>query len=195
MGGAVAPTVRRRPKVARWASVAVAVVVVGLVALLAVSKRTTDTADSPLLGKAAPALSGRTLDGADFDLAANQGKWIVVNFFASWCVPCQQEAPELRRWATAHAAKGDALLVNVLFQDTTTNASRFLDEHGGASWPVVVTDTDTLGLKWGVAKVPETYLVTPSGVVVWKSIQPVTVAMLDGAIARVEQMAKQGATS
>lgn len=185
----------RRPKVARWASLGVAVVAIGLVVVLATSKKQTDTADSPLLGKPAPALIGKTIDGDTFDLAGAQGKWVVVNFFASWCVPCQQEAPELKKWATAHQAKGDATLVNVLFQDTTANAESFLDGHGGATWPVVVTDTDTLGLHWGVAKVPETYLVSPTGTVVWKSIQPVTEAMLDGAIAKVEKMSAEAGTS
>jgi cytochrome c biogenesis protein CcmG/thiol:disulfide interchange protein DsbE len=173
----------------------VAVVALALIVVLAGSKRTGDSAESPLLGKDAPALSGQTLDGATFDLAAQQGKWVVVNFFGSWCVPCQQEAPELRRWATAHQAAGDALLVNVLVNDTPEKARAFLDEHGGATWPVVVTDTDTLGLRWGVAKVPETYLVTPSGVVVWKTIQPVTMQILDDAMAQVERMAQEMSTS
>lgn len=185
----------KRMRLARWLSLCVAVLAVGFVAILATSKKRTDTADSPLLGKAAPALVGQTIDGKGFDLAAEQGKWVVVNFFASWCVPCQLEAPELKKWSTAHAAAGDAILVNVLFQDTTSNAKQFLDSHGGATWPVVVTDTDTLGLHWGVAKVPETYLVTPSGTVVWKSIQPVTQEMLDGAIAKVEEMSAEAATS
>lgn len=185
----------RGPKVARWASLGVAVVALALIVVLATSKRTGDSAESPLLGKPAPALSGQTIDGATFDLAAQQGKWVVVNFFGSWCVPCQQEAPELRRWATAHEATGDAVLVNVLYNDTPTKAKAFLDENGGATWPVVVTDTDTLGLRWGVAKVPETYLVTPNGVIVWKSIQPVTVQILDGAMAEVERMAQEGASS
>lgn len=182
-----APAPRRRPHVARWASAAVGVVVVALIVLLATSKKPTETADSPLLGRREPSLTGRGIDGRPFDIADQSGRWVVVNFFASWCVPCQQEAPELRKWSLAHQATGDAILVNVVFQDSAATAKAFLDRAGGASWPVVVTDTDTIGLDWGVAKVPETYLVSPSGFVVWKSIQPVTQAGLDRVIAEIQR--------
>lgn len=164
---------------ARWAALGVAVVVVALVGLLAISKKQTDSAESPLLGKVAPSLSGATLQGKHFDLVDERGKYVVVNFFASWCQPCRDEAPELRKWALQHQASGDAELVNVLFQDTPSDAKKFFAAYGGASWPVLAVDTDTMGLDWGVAKVPETFVVNPDGVVVTKSISPVTAAQLD----------------
>lgn len=109
---------------------------------------------------------------------------MVVNFFASWCQPCREEAPELREWAQKHEASGDAILVNVLFQDTPAAARSFFAEYGGATWPVLAVDTDTIGLDWGVAKVPETFVVNPAGVVVTKTISTVTAAQLDGFLRR-----------
>ncbi|MBS1847996.1 MAG: TlpA family protein disulfide reductase [Actinobacteria bacterium] len=173
-----------RRSTTRWAVAGVAVVIVALIGLLAVSKTQTDSAASPLLGKTAPPLAGKTLDGGSFDLTSMRGRFVVVNFFASWCQPCQEEAPELRRWAQRHQAKGDAQLVNVLFQDTPAAAEQFFARYGGATWPVLAVGTDTIGLDWGVAKVPETFVVNPQGVVVAKTITTVTESSLDDLLER-----------
>lgn len=173
----------RRSVTARWIAVPVALVVVGLVVLLATSDKHVESAKSPLVGKVAPSLVGETLDGTRFDLSAHRGSFVVVNFFASWCQPCQAEAPELQEWAKRHE-NDDAILVNVLFQDTPEGARAFFDRYGGGDWPVITTDTDTIGLDWGVAKVPETYVIAPNGVVVVKTISTVTAAELDGYLAR-----------
>ncbi len=175
---------RRRRSPVRLAALGVGVVLVALVGLLAVSKTQTESAESPLLGKVAPPLSGTTIDGDHFDLTDERGRFVVVNFFASWCQPCRDEAPELRRWAERHQAAGDAELVNVLFQDTPESARRFFEEFGGSSWPVLAVDTETIGLDWGVAKVPETFVVNPDGVIVAKTISTVTEGELDEMIAR-----------
>ena len=181
------PTVasrRARRSPTRLAAIGVAAVVVALIGVLAISKSTEETADSPLLGKVAPSLAGTTIDGDDFDLTSLRGRFVVVNFFASWCQPCRVEAPELRRWAQRHEAAGDAELVNVLFQDTPEAARTFFEEFGGATWPVLAVDTDTIGLDWGVAKVPETFIVNPDGVVVAKTISNVTETQLDALLVR-----------
>ncbi len=174
----------RRRSMARWATIPVALVVVALVVLLATSDKHVESARSPLVGKVAPRLSGKALDGSEFDLTKLRGKFVVVNFFASWCQPCQMEAPELQRWSDAHSAKGDAVLVNVLFQDTPEDARRFFAKHGGGTWPVLAVGTDSIGLDWGVAKVPETYVINPDGVVVVKTISTVTASELDSYLSR-----------
>lgn len=188
---------RRRPRwsTARLATIPVAAVVIALIVLLAVSHKQTESAASPLIGKVAPALAGPTLDGKSFDLTELRGKFVVVNFFASWCQPCQAEAPELRRWALQHEASGDAVLVNVLFQDTTANAEAFLNRYGGATWPVLTAGSDTIGLDWGVAKVPETFVVNPDGVVVVKSISTVTSRTLDSFIDKYQQLTPSDPTT
>lgn len=178
------PRKRRRRSTTRWAALGVALVVVALIVVLAISKTRTESAESPLLGKVAPSLAGKTLDGGTFDLTSLRGRFVIVNFFASWCQPCRVEAPELRRWAQRHEAAGDAELVNVLFQDTPEAAKAFFAEFGGATWPVLSVDTDTIGLDWGVAKVPETFVVSPDGVVVAKTISTVTESGLDNLIER-----------
>jgi cytochrome c biogenesis protein CcmG/thiol:disulfide interchange protein DsbE len=147
------------------ASVVVGVVMVLLVVLLI----TRDPAEerqsaSPLIGKRAPALDGKVLRGEAFDLGESEG-WVVVNFFASWCVPCIREHPELRAFATAHDATGDARVVSVVYGDSPANVSRFFEANGG-SWTVLDDDQGRTALDWGVAKVPESFVVAPSGLVV-----------------------------
>jgi cytochrome c biogenesis protein CcmG, thiol:disulfide interchange protein DsbE len=172
--------VNRHP--ARWIAVAVGVVLVVFVAVLA----TRDNVDargvsSPLLGKPVPAVTGPTLDGSTFDIDEQRGRWVVVNFFATWCVPCQVEHPELVRFTEEHAALGDVEVVSVAFQDSPEKLDQFFADNGG-DWPVVVGDTGRTALSFGVTGVPESYVVAPDGIVVAKFISGVTAAQLDEVI-------------
>lgn len=173
-----------RPRRRGPALIAAAVVGVVLVALIVVLA-TRDPAqervgDSPLVGRAAPPLSGTTLDGEPFDLDRQRGRWEVVNFFATWCVPCREEHPELVEFARRHAPAGDAGVVSVVFDDDADDVAAFFEENGG-DWPVV--DGEQVILDWAVAAVPESYLVAPNGVVVAKITGGVTADGLDRLLA------------
>lgn len=158
-------TAPRRRRTALFVAVPVAVVVGLLIAALATRSPATDRRTaSPLIGEPAPAIVGETLEGDRFDAGERQGRWLLVNFFASWCVPCRREHPELREFAAEHAEAGDAEVVSVVFGDEPSDARRFFDENGG-DWPVVLDDDGRIALDYGVAGVPESYLVDPLGVV------------------------------
>src|SRR2546422_8983885 len=75
----------------------------------------------------APALPRQVLSGPRVDLASLRGKPALVNFWASWCAPCKQEAPQLER--LARALNGRARLVGVDWNDTTASATEFIREH------------------------------------------------------------------
>ena len=91
------------------AAVVVAVVMVALVVVLATRDPAQDrVAESPLVGQVAPPLVGRGRrprghGGPPFDLDRLRGQWVVVNFFATWCVPCVAEHPELVEFSERHA--------------------------------------------------------------------------------------------
>ena len=180
---------RPRRRTGLIVSALVAVLAVGFVAVLATREPATDRRrDSPLIGKVVPPLAGETLDGGRFDIDGQQGRWVVVNFFATWCVPCRIEHPELDGFARAHGRTGDAVLVSVLFDDDPAGAREFFERNGG-DWPVVLDGDGLIASAFGTPKVPESYLVTPNGRVAAKFTGGVTRDGLDRAIDQIEQAA------
>jgi cytochrome c biogenesis protein CcmG/thiol:disulfide interchange protein DsbE len=101
-----------------------------------------------------------------------------VNFFATWCAPCEKEHPELRAFAAEHEEIGDAEVVSVVFDDEKDKVEEFFKEQGG-EWPVVFDDQTRIGIDYGVSGIPESYLVDPNGIVRVKLIGGVTRAGLD----------------
>ncbi len=181
-----AEVVAPRRRTALYTALAIGAVVVALVAALATRPpSTTRLADSPLLGRPAPALVGKSLlaGGGDFDLADHKGRWVLVNFFATWCVPCQAEHPDLVRFNAAHADAGDARVVSVVFSDDPDDVARFFAENGG-DWPVLADPVGSTALEFGVTGVPESYLVAPDGSVVSKVIGGVEYDELEDLLAR-----------
>jgi cytochrome c biogenesis protein CcmG/thiol:disulfide interchange protein DsbE len=147
---------------------AMAVLLAFLVVVFAVAKGSDgETAETPLLGQAAPAITGRTLEGDTFDLSTRRGSWVVLNFFASWCDPCKQEAPELARFAAAQQAMGPdgAELVGVVYNDSERAVRTFLADYGSGFSPVVLDPDAGTAISYGVVKVPETWIVDPNGIV------------------------------
>jgi cytochrome c biogenesis protein CcmG/thiol:disulfide interchange protein DsbE len=176
-----------RRHTAKWAAGVVLVVGAALVALLATRPPQTATeVATPLVGQVAPPITGGTLGGGSFDLAALRGRWVVVNFFASWCPPCQTEQPELVAFAYAHRSPGDAALVGVVFDDAASTARGFM-QSTGASWPAVVDGGGQIALDYGVRGPPETFIVAPDGTVVAHFDGPMTSAALDYWLARAKR--------
>lgn len=155
----------RRRHAARWVagSVLVVLVVVGIVLATRTPQEAT-AVSSPLLGRPAPAFTGTDLTtGAPVSLKDLRGRPVVVNFFASWCIPCQQEAPELSRfhYQQSHAADG-ASIVSVVFHDTSSTARSFLRKNGDL-WPAIADPGGTIAEHYGVTGPPTTFVIDPAG--------------------------------
>ena len=165
-----------RSHVARWTALGVAVVAVGLVALLATRDPSRNTAAaSPLISKPAPEVIAPDLDGTTVRLSQLRGRYVVLNFFASWCVPCAREHDDLQRFSTRHGAEGsdDAQVVAVLFDDEPADARAFFEERGG-DWPVLVDERGKVALDFGVRGPPESVLIDPDGYVLARIVGEVT---------------------
>ncbi len=118
---------------------------------------------SPLIGEPAPALAGTTLDGAAFNLASQKGSPVLVNFWASWCLPCREEFPLLEAAAQRHAGAG-LVVVGALYKDDPGPALAFVAEQG-ATWPTVADPERSIGAAWKVLGPPQTFFVDREGII------------------------------
>ena len=168
-------TRRRSPLIAA----AVGAVLVGLLAVLALADPgNSDTAESPLLGRPAPAVRSTTVDGAAFELSRRKGSWVVLNFFNSTCVPCRNEHPQLVAFEEAQQSAADPVeLYTVVNDDSDEAVSAFFGANGGG-WPKVKDDDGAISVAFGVAKVPETWVIDPNGFVRLRIIGELTEGFL-----------------
>jgi len=169
----------------RRAAIGTGVVVALLLGLL-VYQEVTGSGEgvrSELIGRAAPAVVGTATDGTVVDLDRWRGSWVVVNFFATWCVPCVREHPELVAFAERHT-DDNVEVVSIAFEDDAEAVAAFFAERGG-DWPVIIDGVEGVALDYGVRGVPESFLITPAGQVAGL-FYGVTADALDDAIAAFE---------
>ena len=168
-----APTAAAAPgrrKIAPIIALVVAAVLGGLFWVLASSKSGVEdkvgVVGSPLLGKPAPAVRGTTFDDQTFDLARRKGSWVVINFFNTDCVGCIAEHGELVKFTEQQAAFDDGAELYSIDQpfDTEAKVKVFFAERGG-TWPVIRDDVGAFSVAFGVAQLPETFIIDPDGIV------------------------------
>ncbi len=133
---------------------------------------------SPLIGKPVPdfALPAQAPDGAGFaaaDLRA-AGRPVLVNFFASWCVPCVIEHPQLMA-----LAREGLPIWGVAYKDKPEAAGSFLSRHGNPFARVARDAPGGVAIDWGVYGVPESFLIDARGVIRWRYAGPLTPEVVD----------------
>jgi cytochrome c biogenesis protein CcmG/thiol:disulfide interchange protein DsbE len=162
------------------------VVVLPLVAVLVANLgRDPHAIATPLVGKQAPPFDLGTLDsGGKVSLRSLAGRPVVLNFWASWCVPCQAENPVLLEAARANP---DVSFLGVVYEDEPARAAAFLRELG-AGYPSLLDPQATTAVAYGVAGVPETYFIDRAGRIVGKYAAPLS----DDVLARGMAMARSG---
>jgi cytochrome c biogenesis protein CcmG/thiol:disulfide interchange protein DsbE len=137
--------------------------VAGLLALLV--WRLTHAQHAPKVGSMAPAFTLHRLDGnGSVSLRSLRGKAVVLNFWASWCIPCKGEAKALEQAWGRYRSRGVAF-VGVDYHDVTGDARRFVSVHG-LTFDMVQDGSGNVGSSYGITGVPETYVLDRQGRVV-----------------------------
>ncbi|MBF0421967.1 MAG: DsbE family thiol:disulfide interchange protein [Magnetococcales bacterium] len=128
---------------------------------------------SPLIGRPASVFHAPALDdGPEISLESFRGRWVLVNFWGSWCVSCRHEHPYLLQLAKNTAKRSDFVMLGVDFKDTREGAKGFLQALGDPGYRQAFDPDQTIAIDWGVYGAPETYLVDPQGVVRYKQVGP-----------------------
>lgn len=177
-------------RLAPFVALGVAIALIGLVVLFigADPNAPAAPARSPLLDKPAPEAVGELDDGTPFDLSRRKGSWVVLNFFQSSCIPCIAEHPELVEFVDQQAELGadGAEFYSVVTGDTKENVEEFFEREGG-DWPVVYSEGDQITVAFGVAQVPETWIIDSQGVVRARYQGEVTADLLSITIQQIRE--------
>lgn len=157
--------------VSLWSQIIVWAFLLGLLALVAVGLNRTQQG-SAKTGKAAPDFSFTTFDGdQSFKLSDLRGKVVVINFWASWCKPCEQEAADLEAAWRFYQDRGDVIFIGVDYVDTEPEARAYLKKFG-----ITYPNGPDLGTKisqaFRITGVPETYFVDRDGILQFVQIGP-----------------------
>ena len=151
---------------------------------------------SPLVDQPAPefalpvlALDGPGADGGEFTgdtvrLSEQRGNVVVVNFFASWCVPCRVEHRALTSVARRYADQ-NVRFFGVVYNDRPAAVRSYVRQLGGQSYPALVDEGQRVAIDYGLVGVPETFFIAPDGTVRRKVFSAVTEEML---VSEIEAM-------
>ena len=144
----------------------VALVLVSLLWVLIVSKPNDgQVARSPLLGQPAPSIVTATIDDQPFDLQRRKGSWVVFNFFNSTCVPCINEHHLLVDFANREATNDNGAELYTVVNDDSDDAVRNFFLKNGGDWAKLKDENGAIAVAFGVARVPETWVIDPNGLV------------------------------
>jgi cytochrome c biogenesis protein CcmG/thiol:disulfide interchange protein DsbE len=159
-------------------AVLLAVAVVGFLVYGLVSKGNSRLA----VGETAPSPELPKLDEpGEGSLKEYRGQWVLVNFWASWCVPCQDEAPALTKFQAEHAGQ-NFTVVGIDTQDISDDGTKFAKEYD-LTYPLLHDGNGDNGHEFGTTGVPENYLIEPNGKLAWAVAGPVDARMLEEHVA------------
>lgn len=144
---------------------------------------TVNIIESPLQGQAATTFKAPTLDGDTLSLADLEGKVVVLNFYASWCVACIDEHAVFTQ-AEQYYAGEDFQMLGVVYQDSPENARRWMRRMGGG-WPSLIDSNSRIAIDYGVYGVPETYFIGKDGRIAHKQIGPVNSMLMKDTVDRL----------
>ncbi|HTT94831.1 MAG TPA: TlpA disulfide reductase family protein [Solirubrobacterales bacterium] len=159
-------------------AVLIAVALVGFLVYGLVSKGNSRLA----VGERAPSPElPRLTEPGEGSLKEHRGEWVLVNFWASWCVPCREEAPALVKFQGEHGGQ-NFTVVGIDTQDISDDGAKFAKEFG-LTYPLLHDGNGDDGHEFGTTGVPESYLLEPGGKLAWAEYGPVDEKILEDHVA------------
>jgi cytochrome c biogenesis protein CcmG, thiol:disulfide interchange protein DsbE len=122
-------------------------------------------------GGKAPGFELKDTDGKVWKLSDLRGRVVVLNFWATWCDPCREEIPSIQNMVNGEKGNEKFVFLSVLYRDDPGKAVAYLRQRG-FGFPVLVDD-GSVAVSYGVTGVPETFVITPEGVVKDKIVGPI----------------------
>jgi cytochrome c biogenesis protein CcmG/thiol:disulfide interchange protein DsbE len=174
----------------RTITLAVAVVLVGLAVLLASQVHNNPSfPGANMNGKAVPTFDLPALSGSARIRSADlQGKVVLVNFWNSWCIPCQQEHAALTAFYARHRNDGDVEMIGIVRDDTAGAARTWVRDHRDG-WTFVTDPAGQAALGFGTTGQPESFMIAPNGVVAAYLRSPASIDNLEEMLAAARRVA------
>jgi cytochrome c biogenesis protein CcmG/thiol:disulfide interchange protein DsbE len=160
----------------------IAAVAVGFLIILGYGLR---TQPGSRIGAPAPDFTLSLFDGGELSLADRRGSAVVVNFWASWCPPCRNEAPALERVWREYEDRG-VVFVGVSYKDVNSKATSYIEEFD-ITYPNGPDPYNRIAVSYGITGVPETFLIAKDGQLVKHYVGPITEARLRAALEEILQ--------
>src|SRR5882672_1118450 len=175
----------------RWLRLSIVVVIAALVVVLVLAFRRAPTdIRTGTVGKPAAAFTLQRLDGTDkMVIDAPAGRVTVINFFASWCIPCKEENPALVRVYERYRSS-DVVFIGVLYQDSRENGLKYVQDNG-VTWLTGSDDDGRVAFSYGVFGIPETYFIGADGIIAGRHIGPIDETTLVNGIETLRARAKK----
>ena len=137
-------------------------------------KKNTRVIPTPLIGQEVPLIELETVFFEEFEnkdlvdiLKSNKIK--IINFWASWCLPCEVEHPILM----GLSKKSDFVIIGINYKDTEEGSARFLSEKGNPYDLIIIDDKGKMGIEMGLTGVPETFVVNDQGKIIYRIVGPI----------------------
>ena len=126
------------------------------------------------------------IDGKTHNLSDYRGKWVLVNYWATWCPPCLEELPELEVFYDNHKEK-DAVVLGLNMEDIGVDRLRAFAEEQFLSYPILMAGSRPKEVLGGVPALPTSFLVNPEGKVVARQVGPVDGKSIEAFIRKSEK--------
>jgi cytochrome c biogenesis protein CcmG/thiol:disulfide interchange protein DsbE len=160
-------TARERPRLGRFLVWVALIVLLGIIAMVLLLKQ-----QGPIsIGQKPPSFNVTTFDGQQINSTDLSGKVVLLNFWASWCVTCEQEAVDLEAAWRYYQPRGDVFFIGIAWTDTEAASLAYLQDHG-----ITYSNAPDLGTKvsqaYRITGVPETYIIDQQGILASLKLSP-----------------------